>query len=39
LIWNDYEQAIDAYIAAITDDIRGSGKIVQSMQGALQGLL
>lgn len=31
LIWNDYEQAMDAYIAAITDDIRNGGAIVQAM--------
>ena len=31
LIWNDYEQAMDAYIAAITADIQASGKIVQAV--------
>jgi len=33
LIWNDYEQAMDAYIAAITEDIRAGGKIVQAVTG------
>ena len=32
LIWNDYEQSMDAYIAAITADIQSGGKIVQAVE-------
>lgn len=32
LVWNDYEQGMDAWIAAITADIKTGGKIVQAMQ-------
>ncbi|MDT8398077.1 MAG: aromatic amino acid ammonia-lyase [Pseudomonadales bacterium] len=32
LIWNDHEQAMDVYIAAIAADIGKGGKIVQAMQ-------
>ncbi len=31
LVWNDYEQAMDSWIAAITADIRAGGKIVQAV--------
>jgi len=31
LVWNDYEQAMDGWIAAITADIRAGGKIVRSV--------
>ncbi len=31
LVWNDYEQAMDGWIAAITADIRAGGKIVQAV--------
>ena len=36
LIWNDYEQAMDVYIEAITQDIQAGGKIVQAMDGVKQ---
>ena len=36
LIWNDYEQAMDAYIEAITIDIQAGGKIVRAMDGVKQ---
>ncbi len=32
LIWNDYEQGMDLYIAAITGDIQAGGKIVQAVE-------
>lgn len=32
LIWNDYEQGMDTYIEAITEDIKTGGKIVQAVQ-------
>jgi phenylalanine ammonia-lyase len=32
LVWNDYEQAMDAWIAAITQDIKTGGKIVQAVE-------
>jgi len=38
LIWNDYEQAMDAYIAAITTDIQAGGKIVQAVAGVRDSL-
>lgn len=38
LIWNDYEQAMDAWIAAITDDIRNGGQIVQAVAGVKETL-
>jgi len=31
LVWNDYEQAMDGWIAAITADIRAGGKIVRAV--------
>jgi len=39
LIWNDYEQAMDAYIAAITEDIRQGGKIVRAVSGVREVLV
>jgi phenylalanine ammonia-lyase len=39
LIWNDYEQAMDAYIAAITEDIRQGGKIVRAVAGVREALV
>jgi phenylalanine ammonia-lyase len=32
LIWNDYEQQIDQYLARIVADLKADGAIVQSMQ-------
>jgi phenylalanine ammonia-lyase len=39
LIWNDYEQTMDAYIAAITEDIRQGGKIVRAVAGVREALV
>jgi phenylalanine ammonia-lyase len=33
LVWNDYEQQIDQYLARIVADLKQDGDIVQSMQG------
>jgi phenylalanine ammonia-lyase len=38
LIWNDYEQQLDLYIAAITDDIRRGGKIAAAIEPLRQTL-
>jgi hypothetical protein len=32
LIWNDFEQRMDEYIAAITEDIRVGGAIVVAVE-------
>lgn len=38
LIWNDYEQQIDQYLARIVADLKSDGAIVQSMQPIRQTL-
>ena len=39
LVWNDDEQTLDTYIDAITDDLRGEGRILSTVEDARKALL
>jgi len=39
LVWNDDEQALDTYIDAITDDLRGEGRILRTVEDVRKALL
>ena len=39
LIWNDYEQELDLYIAALTDDIRSGGRLIAAVRPARSALI
>lgn len=39
LVWNDDEQALDTYIEAITDDLRGESNILRAVDGARSALV